>query len=78
MHHASRQSFRLLLFAFVILKTDEVWMQTCVWPGTGGGGDDDSSGQPSKGSRFSWPGWEARVAADPQFIYKVFVEQVRS
>lgn len=44
--------------------------------GTGGGGDDDSSGQPSKGSRFSWPGWEARVAADPQFIYKVFVEQV--
>ena len=41
--------------------------------GTGGGGDSD--GRNHKG-QFSWPGWEARVAADPQFVYKVLVEQV--
>ena len=49
-------------------------MQMYILTGTGG---NDSSGEPNKGSGFSWPGWEARVAADPQFVYKVMVEQVR-
>lgn len=47
-----------------------------AYAGTGGNGDAD--GEPEKRSRFSWAGWEARVAADPQFIYKVLVEQARS
>ena len=50
-------------------------MQTYLHTGTGGG--DDSSGHSNEGSGSSWPGWEARVAADPQFVYKVMVEQVR-
>lgn len=42
--------------------------------GGGGGGDGDAE----KGGPFGGliKGWEQRVAADPQFVYKVFVEQV--
>jgi hypothetical protein len=36
--------------------------------------DDDKS--PKKG-KFSWKGWEDRVAYDPEFPFKVFLEQVR-
>ena len=47
--------------------------------GSGGfGGDDENHGdghEPStKNSLLK--GWEERIAADPQFTYKVFVEQV--
>jgi hypothetical protein len=41
--------------------------------GGGGGGDDDA--KPKK-SGIVWKGWADRVAADPQFVYKVIVEQV--
>lgn len=44
----------------------------------GGGGGDGGEGQPEdkKEPMFRWKGWEDRVAADPQFAYKVFIEQV--
>jgi hypothetical protein len=42
--------------------------------GPGGDGGDDSAGQPRKGA-LTWAGWEARCAADSQFVYKVCVEQ---
>ncbi|GAB4819025.1 hypothetical protein N2152v2_006071 [Parachlorella kessleri] len=45
--------------------------------GGGGGGDDGKDEQPQKPTGgFRWKGWEDRVAADPQFAYKVFIEQV--
>lgn len=48
--------------------------------GSGGfGGGDDSQGggpQPSSAKNSLLKGWEERIAADPQFTYKVFVEQV--
>jgi hypothetical protein len=45
----------------------------------GGGGDDsDSPGESEqKGILIRWQGWQERVAADPSFPYKVFIEQVR-
>lgn len=46
--------------------------------GAGGGGgrrwDGDEGEQPKK--RVLWQGWADRVAADPQFVYKVIIEQV--
>ena len=50
--------------------------------GGGGGGGDGSSNEDDgakSGGRFHFitAGWAARVAADPDFTYKVFVEQVR-
>ena len=49
--------------------------------GSGGGGGDGGDGEPpeepaKKKSVVAWKGWEDRVAADPQFVYKVVVEQV--
>lgn len=49
--------------------------------GSGGNGDawggkgDDSADSNKEGS-ILWKGWRDRVAADPQFAYKVFIEQV--
>lgn len=46
------------------------------------GGRGDSHGDDSNGDDYQSPknnllkGWEERIAADPQFTYKVFVEQV--
>lgn len=40
-----------------------------------GDGDDEERPQPPK--RVLWQGWADRVAADPQFTYKVLIEQVR-
>lgn len=47
--------------------------------GGGGGGGDGNDGEEPKdknGPLFRWKGWEDRMAADPQFGYKVFIEQV--
>ncbi|KAL4452239.1 hypothetical protein ABPG75_007901 [Micractinium tetrahymenae] len=45
--------------------------------GGGGGGDDGDDGeQPQKKPVFGWKGWQDRVAADPQFVYKVMIEQI--
>ena len=50
--------------------------------GGGGGGDDGASDDSSSSSNplssllARWPGWQARVAADPSFAYKVALEQV--
>lgn len=44
--------------------------------GDGGAGDDSSADQPNKGG-FYWKGWADRVAADPEFPFKVLLEQVR-
>ena len=45
--------------------------------GAGGGGGDDSHGNSRPSPKNSLlKGWEERIAADPQFTYKVFVEQV--
>lgn len=50
--------------------------------GYGGSGGsswgDEGSNQPEPEKRVLWKGWSDRVAADPQFTYKVAVEQVRS
>ncbi|KAI7842868.1 hypothetical protein COHA_003486 [Chlorella ohadii] len=43
--------------------------------GSGGGGGDDGE-EAEKKPVFGWKGWQDRVAADPQFVYKVVVEQV--
>lgn len=40
----------------------------------GSGGNDESSSR--KEESILWKGWNDRVAADPQFTYKVFIEQV--
>lgn len=42
--------------------------------GGGGGGADDSAGAGDSGG-FKWKGWEDRVAFDPEFPFKVLVEQ---
>lgn len=47
-------------------------------PGSGGGGGDDG-GEPEPAPQtaaFGWKGWQDRVAADPQFVYKMVIEQV--
>lgn len=47
--------------------------------GGGGGGGDEGRGDddaPEKDEFFLVKGWKERVAADPQFGYKVFIEQV--
>ena len=47
--------------------------------GSGGfGGDDENhgDGHPPSTKNSLLKGWEERIAADPQFTYKVFVEQV--
>ena len=43
---------------------------------TGGSGDGGGEGTGPKRRGFTWSGWEARVAADPEFVYKILVEQV--
>lgn len=43
--------------------------------GDGGDGDRGDDGS-AKDDGIMWKGWKDRVAADPQFPYKVFVEQV--
>ena len=43
---------------------------------TGGSGDGDDSPPPPRGLFSNWAGWQARVAADPSFPYKVLLEQV--
>jgi hypothetical protein len=42
----------------------------------GGGGGDDEEPQPEKKPIIRWKAWQDRVAADPQFAYKVMIEQV--
>ncbi|KAI7842869.1 hypothetical protein COHA_003487 [Chlorella ohadii] len=42
----------------------------------GGGGGDDGEEPGEKKPVFGWKGWQDRVAADPQFVYKVVIEQV--
>lgn len=48
--------------------------------GGGGGGGDGSSGDDSEkqpgNSGIGWKGWEDRVKADPEFAFKVLLEQV--
>ena len=44
--------------------------------GGGGGGGGGDEGKPEKKPVFGWKGWQDRVAADPQFVYKVVIEQV--
>lgn len=44
--------------------------------GDDGGDDDDDGAGGKKEGGFVWKGWEDRVNADPQFVYKVLVEQV--
>ncbi|KAK9818885.1 hypothetical protein WJX74_007678 [Apatococcus lobatus] len=46
--------------------------------GGGGGGGDDRHGDDESSSKptFGWKGWRDRVAADQQFPYKVFIEQI--
>ena len=45
--------------------------------GGGDGGDDSQGDGPNSSPKNSLlKGWEDRIAADPQFTYKVFVEQV--
>lgn len=47
--------------------------------GGGSGGDGlsgDSSGGDDSGEGFGWQGWKDRVAFDPEFPFKVFVEQI--
>lgn len=41
-----------------------------------GNGDDRGDDGSAKDDGIMWKGWKDRVAADPQFPYKVFVEQV--
>ena len=42
----------------------------------GGGDDSNGDGHQSPPKNSLLKGWEERIAADPQFTYKVFVEQV--
>lgn len=44
--------------------------------GGGGGGDGAGDGEAPKKRGFSWKGWEDRVAYDPEFPFKVLLEQV--
>ena len=43
-----------------------------------GGGDDGHDGDDAEeqGTGIMWKGWQERVAADPEFVYKVLVEQI--
>ncbi|KAK9862835.1 hypothetical protein WJX84_007917 [Apatococcus fuscideae] len=41
-----------------------------------GGGDSNDDDSSSSKPTFGWKGWRDRVAADQQFPYKVFIEQV--
>ena len=43
---------------------------------SGRGDDSQGDGQQSSPKNSLLKGWEERIAADPQFTYKVFVEQV--
>ena len=46
--------------------------------GSGGGRGDGGGGRgDSAGGGFGWKGWQDRVAFDPEFPFKVLVEQVR-
>lgn len=44
--------------------------------GGGGGGGDDGNDKGKASQGIMWKGWNDRVAADPQFVYKVLVEQI--
>lgn len=44
---------------------------------SGGRGDGGDGTGDSAGSGFGWKGWQDRVAFDPEFPFKVLVEQVR-
>lgn len=44
--------------------------------GSGGGGGDEGSVPEEEEDTIMWKGWRDRVAADPQFPYKVFIEQI--
>lgn len=44
--------------------------------GGGGGGDDDKGEVAGQKPAWGWKGWQDRVAADPQFVYKVVIEQL--
>lgn len=44
--------------------------------GKGGEGSGEGGQQP-KGKGWAWKGWSDRVAADPEFPFKVLLEQVR-
>jgi hypothetical protein len=46
--------------------------------GGGGGGGEGEGSQPGDDKKpvVGWKGWNDRVAADPQFVYKVVIEQV--
>lgn len=44
--------------------------------GSGGDGSGDGRQQPNHAS-WVWQGWAERVAADPEFPFKVLLEQVR-
>jgi protein quaking len=46
------------------------------WGGDGAEGSGEGGQQPKKGG-FAWKGWTDRVAADPEFPFKVMLEQVR-
>lgn len=45
--------------------------------GAGGWGEGASEPEPEVSQGIRWQGWQDRVQADPQFVYKVIVEQVR-
>lgn len=44
--------------------------------GGGGGDDDDEQPNGNDDGGIMWKGWKDRVAADPEFVYKVLVEQI--
>lgn len=44
--------------------------------GSGGGDGNDGGDNDDKGKGIMWKGWQDRVAADPEFVYKVLVEQI--
>lgn len=52
------------------------------WSGGGGDGSDgqggagDESGDASRKANWAWQGWKDRVACDPEFPFKVLLEQV--
>lgn len=46
------------------------------WYGGGDGAGGDGESDEGQHGRFSWPGWRDRVAADPEFAFKVLIEQV--
>lgn len=44
--------------------------------GQGGDGGDDGDDHGDKNNGIMWKGWQERVEADPEFVYKVLVEQI--